>query len=371
MPSCPAGITVSNHALIAVSDALHHRRTLVGTRWRKLSAGRQALQLVRNYMYWAMFAGAFGHTYGHWYIWPFVDADHIHPYSEIAKLRGDWRADYLHDEVAEQVRWFRALMESRPFQAGVPAQDAIAAAGDGVSRVQATRANDGAYLMAYTPGGESLTADLAAVSGDAVNSWWYGHADRPVPRPGRGAPRPPRRPRRGVERGARRIGVSRVWTGSREPRRPRRRECSEPIPWTARGRPRSIPRSRVCLRRRTEWPREQGILRWPRRRRVLLSGESQDDVRVDIADQLRGQLDEAVGWIEVCHGEGVRPRAVTTPDPAPGRADRRARAPHQRAALTGRATVRVGGRPAVRVATGWLSGYGGAHIIVHLYDKEA
>ncbi len=170
-----------------------------------------------------------------------------------------------------------------------------------------------------------------------------GHADRPVPRPGRGAPRPPRRPRRGVERGARRIGVSRVWTGSREPRRPRRRECSEPIPWTARGRPRSIPRSRVCLRRRTEWPREQGILRWPRRRRVLLSGESQDDVRVDIADQLRGQLDEAVGWIEVCHGEGVRPRAVTTPDPAPGRADRRARAPHQRAALTGRATVRVRG----------------------------
>ncbi|MHA6622399.1 glycoside hydrolase family 140 protein [Pseudonocardia sp. DLS-67] len=130
-------------------------------------------QLVRNYMYWAMFAGAFGHTYGHWYIWPFVDTDHIHPYSDIAQLRGDWRADYLHDEVAEQVRWFRALMESRPFQTGVPAQDAVVDAGDGLSRVQATRANDGAYLMAYTPGGESFTADLTALSGDAVNAWWY------------------------------------------------------------------------------------------------------------------------------------------------------------------------------------------------------
>jgi hypothetical protein len=40
VPSYPAGITVSNHALITVSDALRHRRALIGTRWRKLSAGR-------------------------------------------------------------------------------------------------------------------------------------------------------------------------------------------------------------------------------------------------------------------------------------------------------------------------------------------
>ena len=46
MPSCPAGITVSNHALITGSDALRHRRALIGTRWRKLSAGRQALLVV-------------------------------------------------------------------------------------------------------------------------------------------------------------------------------------------------------------------------------------------------------------------------------------------------------------------------------------
>lgn len=130
-------------------------------------------QLVRNYMYWAMFAGAFGHTYGHWYVWPFVDADHIHPYSDIAKLRGDWRADYLHDEVAEQVRFFRALMESRPFQTGVPDQGVLADAGDGLSRVQATRASDGAYLMIYTPDGRRFTADLTTVSGNEVSAHWY------------------------------------------------------------------------------------------------------------------------------------------------------------------------------------------------------
>jgi hypothetical protein len=42
VPSCPAGITVSKHALTTVSDALRHRRTVEGTRWRRLSAGRQA-----------------------------------------------------------------------------------------------------------------------------------------------------------------------------------------------------------------------------------------------------------------------------------------------------------------------------------------
>jgi hypothetical protein len=46
VPSHPAGITVSNHALITVSDALRQRRTLVGTRWRRLSAGQEALLVV-------------------------------------------------------------------------------------------------------------------------------------------------------------------------------------------------------------------------------------------------------------------------------------------------------------------------------------
>jgi hypothetical protein len=48
VPSYPAGISVSNHALITVSDALRHRRSLVGTRWRRLSAGRQALLVLAH-----------------------------------------------------------------------------------------------------------------------------------------------------------------------------------------------------------------------------------------------------------------------------------------------------------------------------------
>jgi DDE superfamily endonuclease/Helix-turn-helix of DDE superfamily endonuclease len=48
VPSYPAGISVSNHALITVADALRHRRTVVGTRWRRLTAGRQALLVLAH-----------------------------------------------------------------------------------------------------------------------------------------------------------------------------------------------------------------------------------------------------------------------------------------------------------------------------------
>jgi hypothetical protein len=48
VPSYPAGITVSNHALIRLSDALRHQRAAVGTRWRRLSTGEQALLVVAH-----------------------------------------------------------------------------------------------------------------------------------------------------------------------------------------------------------------------------------------------------------------------------------------------------------------------------------
>ena len=48
MTSYPAGIAVSNPVLITVADALRRRRVQVGTRWRRLSAGRQALLVLAH-----------------------------------------------------------------------------------------------------------------------------------------------------------------------------------------------------------------------------------------------------------------------------------------------------------------------------------
>ena len=48
MLSYPAGLSVSNHALLTLADALRHRRSSVGTRWRQLSVGEQALLVVAH-----------------------------------------------------------------------------------------------------------------------------------------------------------------------------------------------------------------------------------------------------------------------------------------------------------------------------------
>ena len=48
MPSYPAGLSVSNHALLTLTDALRHHRSSVGTRWRRLSVGDQAIMVLAH-----------------------------------------------------------------------------------------------------------------------------------------------------------------------------------------------------------------------------------------------------------------------------------------------------------------------------------
>ena len=48
MPPYPTGMTMSNRALIILSDALRERRSQRGTRWRRLHAGEQALLVVAH-----------------------------------------------------------------------------------------------------------------------------------------------------------------------------------------------------------------------------------------------------------------------------------------------------------------------------------
>jgi hypothetical protein len=46
--SYPSSMQVSNRALTRLADALRHRRTIMGSRWRRLPAGRQALLVLAH-----------------------------------------------------------------------------------------------------------------------------------------------------------------------------------------------------------------------------------------------------------------------------------------------------------------------------------
>jgi hypothetical protein len=48
VPSYRAGFAMSNHALITLTDALRQRRSQLGTRWRRLTVGHQALLVLAH-----------------------------------------------------------------------------------------------------------------------------------------------------------------------------------------------------------------------------------------------------------------------------------------------------------------------------------
>src|SRR5262245_9909205 len=135
---------------------------------------------VRKSLYWALFAGAHGHTYGCWPIWcmwrPGLPAMLARrPWYEALQLPG-----------ASQVQHARALLLSRPFLSRIPDQSLIASeVGAGTYHVCATRDTEGSYALVYIPAlplpsfgaGDRTPAvvelDLSQLSGQQLAAWWY------------------------------------------------------------------------------------------------------------------------------------------------------------------------------------------------------
>ncbi|HXV94310.1 MAG TPA: glycoside hydrolase family 140 protein [Pseudonocardia sp.] len=124
---------------------------------------------VRRDAYWAVFGGAAGHTYGHHSVWQFTNEDR----PPRLGARGDWESA-LDDEAAGQMRHLAALMEGRDWWTGVPDQSIVTSdVGEGPSRLQATRAADGAYAMVYSPDGAPFDADLSVLAGGTARLSWF------------------------------------------------------------------------------------------------------------------------------------------------------------------------------------------------------
>lgn len=129
---------------------------------------------VRRAAYWNLFAGGFGHTYGHRSFIGWVISD-----EEPLKHGADtpW-FESLDAPGARQMRYVRRLLESRPMLQRIPDQSLIVGdAGEFEERVQATRALDGTYAFLYASNGRSFTVDLSRLSGSQVQAWWYNPRD--------------------------------------------------------------------------------------------------------------------------------------------------------------------------------------------------
>ena len=132
----------------------------------------------RRALYWDLFNGACGHTYGHHSVWQMWNPDRsaypinnpLLPWHEAISQPG-----------AAQMQWGKRLMLSRPYLSRVPATELVlpesnipsAWPGEGIYRFAATMDTDGTYLMVYAPVGRKFEVNTTVIRGKRLTGWWY------------------------------------------------------------------------------------------------------------------------------------------------------------------------------------------------------
>jgi hypothetical protein len=125
---------------------------------------------VRQGAYWNMLAGAAGHGYGAldlFYL--YKDADGPFPRNGFQH----WRKALAY-EGSRQMGYMRRLFEQRPWYKLVPDQSVLASEpGEGVNHVQAARAEDNSFLLAYLPQGHAIQIHMDKLAGKKIKARWY------------------------------------------------------------------------------------------------------------------------------------------------------------------------------------------------------
>jgi hypothetical protein len=130
---------------------------------------------VRRPLYWDLFSGACGHTYGHHSVWQMwapgrdpINAP-LMPWTEALDQPG-----------AGQMQFGRRLMESRPFLTRIPDDSVLVTdrvptsiPGAGRYRFVATRDASGSYAMVYAPVGRAFKVNMDKITGPVVKAWWF------------------------------------------------------------------------------------------------------------------------------------------------------------------------------------------------------
>ncbi len=130
---------------------------------------------IRRPLYWDLFSGAFGHTYGHHSVWQMYAPDR----EPINRPLMPWY-EAINQPGAAQMIYGRLLMESRPFLTRIPdnsivVTDNVASSvpGKGAYSYVATRDKQGTYAMIYVPVGRKFSVRMDVIKGENVVAWWY------------------------------------------------------------------------------------------------------------------------------------------------------------------------------------------------------
>lgn len=133
---------------------------------------------VRRALYWDVFNGSCGVTYGHHSVWQMYDPDKGR--APVNRPLMPWR-EALDRPAAVQAGYLRRLMESRPYFTRIPAPDFIVPAevasavpgGNGRYRMTATMDAEGSYTMVYVPCGRAFSVRADMLKAKKIVAWWF------------------------------------------------------------------------------------------------------------------------------------------------------------------------------------------------------
>ncbi len=130
---------------------------------------------VRRPLYWDLFTGACGHTYGHHSVWQMWAPDK----KPINRPLMPWY-EAIDQPGAGQMMYARLLIESRPILTRIPDSSIIvtdkivtSVPGAGAYRFVATRDQEGTYAFIYAPVGRKFSVRMDVIKGKEVVAWWY------------------------------------------------------------------------------------------------------------------------------------------------------------------------------------------------------
>lgn len=150
--------------------------------FRNNTGRRMDAHQVRESLYWEVLAGAAGHGYGCADVRVFYDPELTPKIGDYSFARGVH--ENTHWTVAMDLPgaacmgFARTLFELRPWYKMVPDQSVIAAGqGTGEDNIQAARADDGSFLLAYLTLGSRVSVFMNKLTGPKVNAQWFNPRD--------------------------------------------------------------------------------------------------------------------------------------------------------------------------------------------------
>ena len=132
---------------------------------------------VRRALYWSVFYGSAGVTYGHHSVWQMYDKEKGR--GPINRPLMPWHKA-IDQPAAGQVVHLKNLMLSRPYFSRIPApefivQDEVQSSVPGAGRYRfvATMDTDGSYAMVYAPIGREFSVKTDMLKAEKITAWWY------------------------------------------------------------------------------------------------------------------------------------------------------------------------------------------------------